>query len=313
MKMKTIFNIFRVIFGVALLLTVFISVGIESIINILSQANLLYVLFALAFFVASVVIAAFNLKIMLEPFKKIVFWKVLNYTLISNRIASLFLPGRIGEYSVIFMLKKEGIDLGVSAAAVTFDKIITLGVSALIALSGMMFFFEGSVLLKTVIGLAVVGLVGAFAMTPFVRGIIKRYILRKYASKFTGFSSTLFSYFRKNIMASALNLVITLIRVVVIALSAYFMFAALGSYPSPWLIIAIGGIETISTILPITMNGLGVKQSVGVYLYSLIGVGTAVTSARYVIGFAINYGFALVSVLFAKNMMDEGKNEDKKN
>ena len=60
------------------------------------------------------------------------------------------------------------------------------------------------------------------------------------------------------------------------------------------------------------MNGLGVKQSIGVYLYSLIGVGTAVTSARYVIGFVINYGFALVSVLFAKNPLKEGENENKK-
>ena len=302
MKQKTFFTLLKLVLGVIILALVFVKIGWKDIVLALSHTSWLSFFFAFLLFLLSVVIAAVNIKIILDPFFKIPFPSVLNYFLISNRIASLFLPGRIGEYSIVFLFKKRyAVPLGISSAAVTMDKLITLAVSGLIAFAGFFYFFNLSFALQSLYVLLALFVVLGVLLMPFSRNFIKKYILRKYAAHLVGFSATIFSYYKNNRTALACDFILTIVRSVIIALSAYFMFAALGVYPPLLFIIGIGGIETVSTLLPITINGLGVKQSIGIYLYTLIGVDPAVSAARYVLGFIINYGFALLSLIIIKN------------
>lgn len=310
MTKKIVFTLLRLAVGVGLLGLIFFKVGLIPIWDALRTAHLGY--FALAFFLflVSVLIAAVNIFIMVRPFYAVPFSAMLNYFLISNRIASLFLPGRLGEYSITLLLKKgHHVPIGVSAAAVTIDKVITLIISCVIGVVGLFSFFGQSLALRAAGFALLFCAVIVFCFLPWSRRFIRTRILGKYASHLSGFYTTFSSYWREHRAALLFNTVVTLIRVVVIALSAFFMFAAVGVFPSVLVIIAIGGVETISTILPVTFNGLGVKQSVGVYLYYLAGVDPALTAARYVLGFVINYGFALVSLLLVKNPV-EGEHEN---
>lgn len=308
MKQKTLFMILKAVVGLLLLAVVFFNIGVAEIGNVLLQADLFYFFVAFVLFFVSVTFAAANVYLMLRPFHHPSFFRLFNYFLMSNRIASLFLPGRIGEYSIIFFLKQEQIPLGMSAAAVTMDKAVTLFSSGLIALAGLLYFFGMSSALYASLILLVSFLAGIVLFSPFSRSFIKNHILRSYASRFDGFFSTFSSYYKQHRRVLALNFLITFARVVVIALSAFFMFAALGAFPSLLLIIAVGSIETISSVLPITVSGLGVKQSLGIYLYHLMGIDPAISAARYVLGFIINYGFALISLLFVKRRFEQHEN-----
>ena len=302
MKRKIVLLAARVTVGAALLAAVFLTVGVQRILDVLRQTHPGYYAAAFLIFLLSVAVAAFNLKLMLDPVRRVPFFPLLQHTLISNRVASLLTPGRLGEYSILLLLKKaENIPYGVSAAAVTADKLITLSVSSLIAVAGLGYFFNGPIAVSVALGLGAL-LAGTIAVLhPATRALLKRLVLRRRAALFSGFSATLMAYATRYRTAAVLNVLVTLIRAVLIALSAFFMFAALGVYPNLLLVIAIGSLETIATLLPITVSGLGVKQSVGVYLYSLIGITPEAAAARYVLGFSINYGFALLSLLVIRN------------
>ncbi len=309
MKRKTLILALKIAAGIALLAAVFLTVGVKRILEVLQQTHPGYYAAAFLVFLLSVAVAAFNLKLMLDPVRRIPFLPLLQHTLISNRVASLLTPGRLGEYSILLLLKNaENIPYGAGAAAVTADKLITLGVSSLIAVAGLGYFFDRQIAVSVALGLGVL-LAGTIALLhPATRGLLKRLVLRRRAALFSGFSATLIAYVTRYRTAAVLNVLVTLIRAVLIALSAFFMFAALGVYPNLLLVIAIGSLETIATLLPITVSGLGVKQSIGVYLYSLIGIAPEAAAARYVLGFSINYGFALLSLLIIRNPVRHDEN-----
>jgi hypothetical protein len=80
---------------------------------------------------------------------------------------------------------------------------------------------------------------------------------------------------------------LTLARFGIIAFAAYFMSLSLHTRISPIWILLIGGIEVLTTIIPLTING---------------GVTPNITAARYVIGLLIQYGFGVLSLLFIRRV-----------
>jgi uncharacterized protein (TIRG00374 family) len=127
-------------------------------------------------------------------------------------------------------------------------------------------------------------------------------IFKKHAHIVNDFSETFWRYIKNHRREVFANSLLTLARFGIIAFAAYFMFLSLHTRISPIWILLIGGIEVLTTIIPITINGLGIKQSVGVYLYTFIGVTPNITAARYVIGLLIQYGFGVLSLLFIRSV-----------
>ena len=78
------------------------------------------------------------------------------------------------------------------------------------------------------------------------------------------------------------------------------MFLALGTKINLTYLILIGGLETLSTLIPITINGLGIKQALGVYFFSLLGIAPEIVAARYIIGIVTQYFFGLLTTMFIK-------------
>ena len=93
-------------------------------------------------FLISLIIGAVNLKILLSPLSKnISFYKIFYYSVLSWAVG-LFVPGKIGEFSFVPLLKNEGVRVGHGSAIFILDKLITLVVLSIFSLIGIYLFFD---------------------------------------------------------------------------------------------------------------------------------------------------------------------------
>ncbi len=301
---KQFLRILKLVAGPLILLLLFYKVGFVEIIALLETITFVPILLAYLLFVVSVILGGINLRVLLSPLRDVPprrFW----HYYFASRITSLVLPGRLGELSISYFLNKEKMTYGEGIAAVLMDKLITFSLAVVVGLVALHSIFGpmtvgGGVLLGGVLYIAGLVLVGMVVMSRKVRSLVRRYILRKYAVYFSGFSATLFSYAKKNKKCVLINIFLTLLRMLVIAGSAQLMFRAVGAEVPLITLFLIGGIEQMSTMIPLTINGLGIKQSIGVLLFGLLGLAPGVVAARYVVGLLIQYSFGFISAVFVK-------------
>ncbi|MAF99195.1 MAG: hypothetical protein CMH61_01140 [Nanoarchaeota archaeon] len=294
-------KIIRFSVGIAVLVLLLYHVGFNEIISLLEMVDYGYVLIAFLLFIISIILAAVNLRMMIRPLKMIPLRHFIDYYLVT-RVSSLFLPGRLGEFSMVYFLKREKINIGKGTAAIIMDKFITLLCSTIIGTIGVLILF------KKQISLLILLAAGAVILSVIIiigEKVINKYLQKKFASVVTDFSETLRNYRKKYQREILANGLLTLGRFGIIAFSAHYMFLALHIDVSSIWILLIGGIEVLTTVVPITINGLGIKQSVGVYMYSIVGVTAEITAARYIIGLIIQYGFGLLSLVFIRRVHHE--------
>lgn len=284
--------------GIALFGMLLYKVGIDRIVVVLE--NIQPVFFAVSFlvFTFSVFIAGLNVKMMLSPFQQQISEKKYWRSYLLSRVSGLLLPGRLGEFTLVYFLKKENLSFGQGIAAIVADKIITFVCSGIVGIVALFYFFNVGVAKQAFfIFLGILFLI-SLSFFPFVRSFLSRFILRKYAPHFENFGKTLFSYLKQNFELTVLNVILTLLRMVVIAFMAGLMFKAVGVAVPFSLLFLMQSIETLVTMIPLTVNGLGTKQAVGVYLYGLQGIPPVLVLGKYILGITIQYVFGLLSFLF---------------
>ncbi len=293
------FKTLRYVAGPLILVLLVWKLGFDQTWNIITTTKLHYLLLAYVTFIISVLIAALNVYILLYPLKKLEPKTFLKYYFLS-RVTSLVLPEGFGEFSISYFLEEEKINTGPAIAAILTDKITTIATSCFIGLIAFYYIF-GSTHILTIIAyfLALIALFVFFMSVP-VRRFIKRWILRKYSHYFDGFTLTLLSYAKQHKKITLINIAVTLFRILIIALAAKFMFLAINSSVPFLTLILVGGIETLSTLVPLTINGLGIKQAVGVYAFNAAGVSPFIAAGRYFIGLFIQYTFGFLTAVLIK-------------
>lgn len=305
-------KILKYVLGPLVLVILFGTIGFKQIWLLFTTTDLRYFVIAYILFILSVFMSVMNLYLLFFPIQRIEPKRFIQY-FFASRITSLIFPGRLGEFSISYYLKKEKINLGRGIAVVVTDKLITTTCSMILGLIAVYIFMKGLHITIIAIYFVMMVLLFSLLLSSTSRNFIKKWILRKYSHHFAGFSTTLFSYERENKGLAILNMVSTLLRMVIIALSAKAMFLALGTDIPLLTLILVSGLETLSVSIPLTVNGLGIKQAIGVYVFSAIGVSPAVTGARYLIGFFIEYSFGFASIFLVKNdlFMEEEVREHK--
>ena len=302
-------KILKYVLGPLLLVIILWTIGIRQIWLLLTVVDFGYLALAYLFFVLSILVTAFGIYVLFYPLQKLAPKKFLQY-FFASRITSLILPGRFGEFSLSYYLHEEDINIGKGLAVVVTDKLISMTCSMILALIAVYIFMNGQHI--AILAVYIVAMLGLFAMmlSSTCRRFIKKWVLRKYAHHFAGFSSTLFSYERENKKLALLNMVLAWIQIIVLALSTRMIFQSLGTSISLLTLILVSGLETLSNAIPITVNGLGIKQAIGVYVFSALGVSPVITGARYLLGFVIEYSFGFFSTLFIRNDLFLGKHDE---
>ena len=297
--------------GIIILAVLFYSVGIQDIANVLKNFQPAFIPLILAVFIINLLIGAFNLRFLLQQENfNMPFASFSKYFFMNTAVGTL-LPGKVGTFAIVFLLKKKGMSYGKGMSVLVIDKIITLAISGIIGVLGISIILKGafSVEASILILLAIPLLLFLFFHSS-ARNFVRKYILREHAKIFTGFSATIKSYLKNHRSALAINATITVFRTFMGAVLAYLVFLSLGVNISIVTLWAIWGIEFVIALIPITLNGLGTRESAALYLFSILGINSAVVLAKYTINLLLLYGLTLLALyLFdTKKFMKEAQN-----
>lgn len=273
--------------------------GFKKIFSNIILIDPLFFLLVVFLILIGLVIGALNVSVLLLPVKKISFTKILYYNTLSWSLG-LFVPGKIGELSLIPFLEREGITIGHGTVISVLDKLISLIVLSLFSIAGFFIFFEPQTALKLIAILFL--FIAAFLfliISDRGRSFIKKYILRKFSIKFQGFSKLLFYYLKNQKLVLTLNLIITFIKWIINALVLYSLFYAYNQTIPFITILLINSVLMVVSLIPISISGLGVRESVAVVIYNTLNIESIITISTHLIPLIISYAMATLMVLFS--------------
>jgi hypothetical protein len=299
---KGIRKLIKYFLGFFIIFLLIYKVGTKEIYQSILNTDMSIFLIVPFVYVLSLFVGAINIWILLRPIKKLrLFQLFMNYWWSSS--IGMLLPGKIGNFSILYYLKNKEISVGIGTSVVLIDKIITIIVSAIITFFALLFFFD----MPTTIRITFVMVAGIFVFiyalySNRTRSFAKKYILRKYSKLFTGFSATFFTYFRRHKKLLGFDFAVTIIRQAIGAFMPYLIFLSAGYNINFLYIFFISGIEFVVSLIPLTISGLGIRESTGVYLFSLIGIPASVTVGRYILGLAVRYFIAAIPFFIVKDL-----------
>lgn len=230
---------------------------------------------------------------LIQEFHPLGLQKAMRYYLYSWS-TEFFLPGKLGMFSIAYFLTKEKIEIGKSVAVVLITKFFTFVLLLLLSFVGVTFLFPISDY-YIYIGLSLAGLLGVYVIffTVWGRELIKKHILKKYSVYFTGFSAALNQIF-KNPMRLAGLLVLLFLTISVNALMVQILFQQAGYPLNFFIILSVVSMVILVGLIPITFNGLGLKEGALVLLLSQFGVPSSIALVVGTISTVVGYVISLL-------------------
>ncbi|MCP3682763.1 MAG: flippase-like domain-containing protein [bacterium] len=290
MKLK---NIVRLVLGIAILAILVYNVGFTGVIDAITSLNPIYLPAIAAYYVVFFVLATAGFKLLTAPLANIPFKKLFKHYCMSWAVG-LVMPGRIGDFSIIYFLGKEGIKTGQATSIALLEKVLTMIVLAAIAVIGFFTFLT----LTQAIWLVVILVLGfslfvAMLFTGLGRVLVRK-ILGKHQKKFAGFSTTLNYFLKKQKKRLLLALIFAFLRWIASSLTIYIIILALGQHVDFVSVILVHATVIMVSMIPLTMAGLGIRESAAVFLFGKIGVLATVVTGIYLIFAGINYTLAAI-------------------
>jgi len=293
---KKVANLIKIVVSFILIIYLINKVGLSNITKTMININLVYLPLILLLWIGNLLIGAINIKIMLKALnEKLIFTKTLKHYLRSWAYG-LFLPGKIGEFSLIYFLKKENIELSKGTIIAFTDKIITFFVLFIIAFFGLINILNlNDIISILVLIFLVFGLAFFFLVTEKGRDLIKKYVLKRYSKKFKNFFKNFSYLLKKRTLFLLLNTFFTLLKWFLIFIIIYLLFKSIDYHINFMILISAISIGLIISLIPISISGLGVREnsSLAVFVYYNVppiiagSVLLIQTLIRYIIGVVV--------------------------
>ncbi len=234
-----------------------------------------------------------------------VYWRIIRvFSIIPFRVfatkylmgwsTEFFLPGKLGAFSIAYLLRHENVPLGVGVAMVVFVKFMTLALMLGIILLAFPTQLSGQLDVQTaliVIALALAGVAVIF-FTSIGRSIIRRIVARFGADKFVGFGQAIARLW-KSPRVLAKTIMGLLLSMLVGASILSMVYASFGYDVSIIQLLVILSLSLLAGAIPISLNGIGVKEGITVFMLAQLGVPV---SLGLVIS-AVNSGIGLLAGL----------------
>ena len=295
MKLTTILRAF---ISTIIIIILFYKIGMEKIIGTFLTINFLYLIPIIIILFLTIIISAYNLYMFIIKFKKIKFKKILVYQFLGWALGLISI-GKLSDLAMVYFLKREKLNTGKMSAIVFLNMLITLILETTIALIAACLYF-GTREISQILALILIGmLILIFLLSEQGRDIINKFVLRKYAKNFNGFNRTL-KILIKNKRGIIKNFIFTLLKTVLGGLTIVILFKSINVNISIITTILFSSIITIISLLPITINGLGIKESVGAYLYSMMGISAEATITIYILYTIITYSIGILTTILIK-------------
>ncbi len=298
----------KLLVTIAFIWFILARVGVKETIDQLKNINPEWIAILFVFELLTLILSAMNIFILVKKIKKdMTFLRLCSYFLKIWSI-NLFIPGKIGDFSLLYFLKKEGVKVGESTAIVVMNNLITFGVVFLFALFGVYTFFGINNLLAFIVaGILLLAIGITLLLAKKVRTKIAAFILVKKAFYFKGFGKWIQYMIKKEKGVLVANVLLTIINMFCIYMVYYIGFRMIGTVVSYSAIMAVVPLARLAALVPITLNGLGIKEGVSIYLLGLLGIrGSVVLSASLILT-AITYLTGALATIIT-SLIDAKKN-----
>ncbi len=282
--------------GVATLLLVvlFVSVGVDPVVDCFKTIDLRFVGIITLFLVLLVLLGSLNVWLILNAIHVCPF-RVFLRSYLSSWATGLITPGQAGDASMVLFLKGVGVPLRCAATAYMIDKMITLVYFLGIA------WYGSCVLMPSYAQTWKIVLFAAVLLGLCVYGAVRLLPARTWSHMpLWGSVSAIASEcrrFRAKWPVLAINIVITTVKWLVLAACYHTAFLAFG-VEAGWPAIAVIPIlATLVGYIPASVAGIGTVEVTAVYLFGAVGVGQGVVLSSYLLVRCLQYLLASVSML----------------
>lgn len=294
----------RTLVGVIILAFLIYKLDFAEIIRAIYGLGMIVVLLLILKYTLEIFINTANIKILLSSTgEKISFLRLLRYSIVSYSIG-LFSLGKIGDLTLIPLLKKESIDYGKSAPVLFLDRLITL--ISLSIFSGYGFFLflpKNNAIWASALLLSIIIILILLLFLKRIREFVKKYILRKYSKNFRGFSDNLYLLLREKKKVLFTDLMLTFTSIIGSAIILNLILIHAGIKVNPFIIASISSAGKIISIIPMSLSGLGIRESVIVYFYSLLGISPVIIGSIYIVNVFVYYILAGLFVLILMRLL----------
>ncbi|MBI2653389.1 flippase-like domain-containing protein [Candidatus Woesearchaeota archaeon] len=285
--------------SLALLYFIFKFIGINKFYNELLNANIFYILAATFFVVFQIFFKVARWKAIVNVFNKnISFRSSLIYTLISFAFG-IITPGRLGEFIKAKYLV-EGIKLGPlkSFMTVVIDKIFDGLALILVGLFGLYFFQEKFGISRYAIYAFfsyIIILALTFIYFNKILELIYYILPKKYKINFKKFSINRKFYIRSLLFSVCIWVISTI--------QAFFIIKALGILSlSFFMVMGLITLMAISSMIPISIGGVGVREVVAISFLLMTGVPAEKSTTFSLMYTFITFGIPAIigAILYSK-------------
>ncbi|MDO8480360.1 MAG: lysylphosphatidylglycerol synthase transmembrane domain-containing protein [Nanoarchaeota archaeon] len=290
----------KLVVSALILVLFFTQVPLAAFWRLLVTANLPLLLVALLIMVLTLILDGVSLHVFLPKGK--LHWKDTLVFYGYAWCAGLILPGRSGDLVILPFLKKKGIGMGEGLAAVLLNRMLSFALVLLVGGLGLVVYLGIAWWIALALALAGCAAMVAILLLKFPRELIKKYVLRKRAAHFQGFSIALSSYARDQPKTIALKVLLTSGKIVLGGLVPYLIYLALGTEISFFALLAIFNAATLLSLVPFTLSGLGLREGAVTLALERLGVEREAAFGGVLISTAMAYflGVLLANALPAK-------------
>ena len=273
--------IIKIIFSILLIAIIIYSINFNDFVNSIKNANILFLLIGLSSTIPGILISTYKWQILLisQNIKRVKFiylWKLYYIGMFFNN----FLPTEVGgdvvrSYSVGKRVNK----LTESFAAVTMERLTGLFAMLLYGVLGIIMNWDFALKFGlTKIGVICFGIALIFVIIFFNKRLMKilydildKTPVAKMVYKMKSFYLAIVDYINKKEVLFKSMFWSVIFQLIAIT-SIYFFLLSVNINIDFSLLILIVPMITIISLLPIGINGIGLREGSFVFLFSLVGV-----------------------------------------
>jgi len=239
-------------------------------------------------FFLSFILGAFAVAILLKKINKNFSFLTLTRYYINSWVISNVLPARVGDFSLVIFLKKEKVKAGEGSALLFLNKLITLLVLLIFAAFGF-FIFSNTNVLWILLGVLILIILLGYGILSGKIGILANKFWKKIANFYKEFEETWRLYVLKGKKYLFGNFLITILTWGLASLQIYILFLAFNYHVGFFTVLVISSITDVLSFIPISISGLGIRETSAVFLFSRVNVDSAVTASVYLTLLVIKY------------------------
>ncbi|MBD3310421.1 flippase-like domain-containing protein [Candidatus Woesearchaeota archaeon] len=291
----------RYVIGIIILIILISKVDLDLLKVIISSIQPLYLLPLVFFRFLEIVFASTNLKILFSAVRKIGFMDMLRYQIV-NFVGSTILPLSASAIPVMYLLKKKhDINYGIFTSTFVLDKAITFFLTLTVMFFAFVKFYDirtaGFVFLAGAAALLVLYMLFYLRAT---RKIVIRLVPERYLKHLSGITSHFRTMIRSHWRLILLNMLSTVAALIAGGLMLMFAFKTLGTDVSLINTVLVSSIARLAVVFAITPSGIGIRQAIGVYLFTLVGVPLTISLAMYLLVLIVKHLLAISFSFTAK-------------